>query len=65
LRFYGTDNPAWASFSGNNLVLNPPNGTSGFHDVYIEAFDGAMVSSPFHITVNVLDYAYYNENLVN
>ena len=47
MRLVGTTNPAWVSFSGNDLVCNPPNGTSGIHNVYIEAFDGAMVSAPF------------------
>ena len=47
MRLSGTANPSWVSFSGNDLVCNPPNGTSGVVDVYIEAFDGAMVSAPF------------------
>jgi hypothetical protein len=47
MRLSGTANPSWVSFSGNDLVCNPPNGTSGIVDVYIEAFDGAMVSAPF------------------
>jgi hypothetical protein len=49
MRLSGTGNPSWVSFSGNNLVCSPPNGTSGIHDVYVEAFDGAMVSAPFLI----------------
>jgi hypothetical protein len=47
MRLSGTGNPSWVSFSGNNLVCNPPNGTYGIFNVYIEAFDGAMISSPF------------------
>jgi hypothetical protein len=65
MRLSGTTNPSWVSFSGNDLVCNPPNGTNGVHNVYIEAFDGAMVSAPFLVSVNVTDFPYYNENLVN
>jgi hypothetical protein len=49
MRLVGITNPAWVSFSGNDLVCNPPNGTSGIHNVYIEAFDGAMVSPTFSV----------------
>jgi hypothetical protein len=65
MRLSGTTNPSWVSFSGNDLVCNPPNGTNGVHNVYIEAFDGAMASAPFLVSVNVTDFPYYNENLVN
>lgn len=65
MRLVGTTKPAWVSFSGNNLVCNPPNGTSGIHNVYIEAFDGAMVSALFLVKINVTDFPYFNENLVN
>lgn len=65
MRLVGTGNPLWVSFSGNDLVCSPPNGTSGIHHVYVEAFDGAMVSAPFLITVNVTDFPYFNDNLIN
>jgi hypothetical protein len=58
-------NPFWVTFSGNDLVCSPPNGTSGIHNVYIEAFDGAMVSPTFLVEVNVTDFPYFNDNLVN
>lgn len=29
MRFIGTSYPSWVSFSGNDLVCNPPNGTNG------------------------------------
>lgn len=29
MRFYGGGYPSWISFSGNDLVCNPPNGTNG------------------------------------
>jgi hypothetical protein len=47
MRLYGTSNPSWVSFSGNDLVCSPPNGTNGVFNVEIEAFDGAMISTPF------------------
>lgn len=47
MSLFGTSNPTWVSFSGNDLVCNPPNGTNGIFNVYIEAFDGVMVSAPF------------------
>ena len=65
MRLVGTGNPLWVSFSGNDLVCSPPNGTSGIHHVYVEAFDGAMVSAPFLIIVNVTDFPYFNDNLIN
>jgi hypothetical protein len=65
MRLAGSTNPAWVSFSGNDLVCSPPNGTSGIHDVFIEAFDGAMVSGTFLVKVNVTDFPYFDENLVN
>jgi len=65
MRLFGASNPPWVSFSGNDLICNPPNGTSGIHDVYIEAFDGAMVSTPFLVRVNVTDFPYFNDKLVN
>jgi hypothetical protein len=58
-------NPPWVSFVGNDLVCNPPNGTSGVHTVLIEAFDGAMSSVPWLVSVNVTDFPYFNDNLVN
>jgi hypothetical protein len=66
MRLVGTAaNPSWVSFSGNDLVCSPPNGTSGIHNVYVEAFDGAMVSAPFLININVTDFPYFNDNLIN
>lgn len=65
MRLSGTLNPSWVSFSGDNLVCNPPNGTFGVYNVYIEAFDGAMISDPFLVEVNVTDFPYFNDNLVN
>ncbi len=65
MRLFGTSNPTWVSFSGNDLVCNPPNGTNGIFNVYIEAFDGVMVSAPFLVEVNVTDFPYFNDNLVN
>ena len=65
MRLSGTANPSWVNFSGNDLVCNPPNGTGGIYPVYIEAFDGAMTSAPYLVEVNVTDFPYYNDNLVN
>jgi hypothetical protein len=65
MRLSGSSNPSWVSFSGNDLVCSPPNGTSGVVSVYVEAFDGAMVSAPFLININVTDFPYFNDNLVN
>jgi hypothetical protein len=65
LRLVGSTNPSWVSFSGNDLVCSPPNGTNGIHNVYIEAFDGAMVSDSFLVQVNVTDFPYFNDSLLN
>ena len=65
MRLYGAGNPPWVSFSGNDLICSPPNGTNGMFTVYVEAFDGAMVSVPFLININVTDFPYFNDNLIN
>ena len=65
MRLSGTGNPSWVSFSGNDLVCNPPNGTNGVFTVLIESFDGAMSSTPWSVSVNVTDFPYFNDNLVN
>jgi hypothetical protein len=60
MRLSGVSNPPWVSFSGNDLICNPPITSNGVYNVFIEAFDGAMVSSPFLIRVNVTDFPYFN-----
>jgi hypothetical protein len=56
MRLSGTGNPLWVSFSENDLVCSPPDGTNGIFNVYVEAFDGAMASPPFLISVSVTDF---------
>ena len=59
-------NPPWISITGaNTLVASPNSGEYRLFSVYVEAFDGAMVSSPWPVTINVTDFPFFDDQLRN